>query len=136
MIPMESATTSLWREALWVGAGGFLGSVARYLVSALVTRWNASSFPLGTLTVNAIGCLAIGLAAGWLQTRWTPPSELRAFLLMGVLGGFTTFSAFGHEAASLARDGNPGGAFLHVSLHLVVGLGLAAAGFWLAGARA
>ena len=83
---------------LLVGIGGFFGAVMRYLV----TEWfqdifRASSLPYGTITVNITGCLLIGLLAGLSENRNLLSPETRALLLVGVLGGFTTFSAFSYE---------------------------------------
>ena len=91
--------------------GGGLGSVGRYLLQGLVqeraaeARGWAALFPWGTLAVNLSGCFAIGLLAGLFEQRWLARPELRSFLLIGVLGGFTTFSTFGFETWSLARGG-------------------------------
>ena len=90
-----------------VGLGGAAGSIARYLLG----QWTAAAapqaaFPLGTFAVNVSGCLAVGLLAGLAARHpgWLSP-DLRALLLVGVLGGFTTFSAFGLETVQLARRG-------------------------------
>ena len=101
---------------LLVGAGGALGAVARYAVSLLAARWPA--FPVGTLAINVAGCLAIGLLG---STVTSEPARL--FLLTGILGGFTTFSAFGLETQALASQGRPGLAALYVALSVGAGLG-------------
>ncbi len=92
------------REVLLVGAGGFIGAVARFGLSGTVQRLlPQAKFPYGTLSVNLIGCLIIGILAGFAETRkWIGP-EARAFLMIGVLGGFTTFSAFALETLTLAK---------------------------------
>lgn len=106
-----------------VGVGGFLGAVCRYGLSAFVQRHiHQPVFPLGTLLVNLIGCLAIGLLVGLDDSRQLLGGALRRFLLIGMLGGFTTFSTFGFEAFALLRDGEQTRALLHVSAHVVVGL--------------
>lgn len=112
-----------------VGAGGFVGSVGRYLVSGWVHRLLPySAFPWGTLAVNVSGCFLIGLFSGLADSRqlWGP--ELRLFVMLGVLGGFTTFSSFAYETAALARDADLARALANVALQ--VALGLCAA--WLA----
>jgi len=116
---------------LWIGVGGFIGSILRFLGVALARRLApASGYPWGTLGVNVLGCLAIGLLAGWLEAgragRLATP-EARAFLIVGVLGSFTTFSTFGHETVLLARDGPPVAAVLNVVLHLALAAVLAGA---------
>lgn len=110
---------------LFVGTGGFLGAVMRYLIGGWVHDLLRSPwFPYGTLAVNVVGCLLIGLIAGLVESRQALGPEARAFLLIGLLGGFTTFSAFGYETMTLARDGKTIAAMLNVALQ--VGFGLAA----------
>lgn len=90
---------------LAIAAGGAIGSVGRHLVVLLVGRMAGADWPWGTLTVNVAGGFAIGLLAEFVAQRWHGGPELRAFLITGVLGGFTTFSAFSLElAALLGRD--------------------------------
>jgi CrcB protein len=90
-----------------VGLGGFVGSVLRYGVSGFAQRWDpAASFPYGTLAVNALGCFAIGVLAGLSESRQLFGPELRLFVFIGVLGGFTTFSTFGYETHALLREGD------------------------------
>lgn len=101
---------------LLVASGGALGAVARYAVSLLAVRW--PGFPVATLAVNVAGCLAIGALGSSLTSE-----SARLFLLTGLLGGFTTFSAFGLETQSLASGGKPGLAALYVALSVGAGLG-------------
>ncbi|MBI5836831.1 MAG: fluoride efflux transporter CrcB [Candidatus Eisenbacteria bacterium] len=118
---------------LLVGLGGALGSMARYLVGGLVGRMRGgASFPFETLLVNVTGCLVIGLLAGLAESRGLFSGATRAFLFIGVLGGFTTFSTFGYETFQLARGGEGVAALASVALHLVLGLGAVWAGFALA----
>ena len=110
------------RHALLVAAGGLIGSVLRFaLVNAVQRRLPAAS-PYGTLGVNLLGCLAIGALGGWLTARPTPATELWLFAAVGVLGGFTTFSAFGWETFTLLREGAATSAFANVALHLTLGI--------------
>ena len=96
---------SLLRNLLLVGGGGFLGSVARYLLGGLVLRaTGAPRFPLATLTVNVTGCLAIGAIAGLAERAHLFSPAARLFLITGLLGGYTTFSAFAYETFFLARE--------------------------------
>lgn len=122
------------RGVLLVGAGGAVGAVLRALASAWLTR--PGGYPLGTLAVNVIGCFAIGALAGVGEARAWLTEERRLFLLTGLLGGFTTYSAFAHEVVRLAAGREARTAALHLVSHLVLG-GLAVlVGARLAGALA
>jgi CrcB protein len=113
-------------NVLWVGAGGFIGSSLRYLVSGWVQRLAVfGTFPWGTLAVNGLGCLALGLLGGLAEARQVLGPAHRAFLFIGVLGGFTTFSTFAYETMGLAQQS---GLRALGNVALQVGLGLAAAG--------
>jgi len=108
---------------LIVGAGGFLGSVFRYLISGLLQKLSPEGvFPLGTLGVNVIGCLVIGLLAGAAENLQVLGPQARLFLFLGLLGGFTTFSSFGYETMAMLRGGQVLVAVANVGLHIVVGL--------------
>ena len=112
-------------HALLVGCGGFLGALLRYGVRGLVQRSvPAASFPYGTLCANLLGCLLIGVLAGLVESRQLFTPEQRAFVFVGVLGGFTTFSTFGFETVALARDGALLAAIANVGVHVVLGLAL------------
>ena len=90
---------------LWVGAGGVVGAAARYLlVMGVNGALGGAGFPYGTLAVNAVGCFLIGLVVGFAEAHKPLSSEVQAFLIIGVLGGFTTFSAFGMDTIRLFRD--------------------------------
>jgi CrcB protein len=119
---------------LWVALGGALGSVARYACSIGAARWLGTAFPWGTLFVNVAGSFAIGLLAALIAADGRPAlgSDARAFVLVGILGGFTTFSSFSLETLNLARGGALGAAAANVGLSLAlcfvaVWLGFAAA---------
>ncbi len=113
-------------QALLVGAGGFLGSIARFGVGRLVYRSVPfTTFPWGTFAVNVSGCLLLGLLAGLGEARELFSNETRLFLFIGVLGGFTTFSTFGYETVVLLRDAAWGQAAANVSLNVLVGIGAA-----------
>ncbi|MDA1215343.1 MAG: fluoride efflux transporter CrcB [Chloroflexi bacterium] len=93
-------------NVLLVGAGGFIGSALRFIVGTWVMRTAGTPvFPYGTLTVNILGCLVIGLLAGLTEGRQLFSNEVRLLVFFGVLGGFTTFSAFGLETVVLLQDG-------------------------------
>jgi CrcB protein len=111
-------------RVLLVGAGGFLGSALRYLVGIWVGRLKAGwPFPIETLLINVAGCVVLGFLAGLGESRgmFSPPT--RAFLFIGVLGGFTTFSTFGHETFQLLRAAQMPTAIASVALQLGLGLG-------------
>ena len=108
---------------LLVGAGGFVGSVMRYLMSVWVHRiLDNPWFPYGTLAVNVTGSLAIGFLAGLAESRSMFSSEARLFLFIGVLGGFTTFSSFSLETFSLARNTQMLAAVTNIACQLILGL--------------
>src|SRR5262245_41740746 len=92
----------------WVALGGALGSVARYWASGCVAKLFGETFPWGTLLVNVTGSLVIGFFATATapEGRWLAASELRMFFMVGVCGGYTTFSAFSLQTLSLAREGD------------------------------
>jgi len=92
-------------ELFAIAAGGALGSVMRFSVSNAVYVWLGRGFPYGTLSVNLIGSFLIGIAFILLTERLTLGSELRAFILIGFLGAFTTFSTFSLETLALLQQG-------------------------------
>ena len=116
---------------LWIAAGGAIGSAARHYVNVLSGRILGLDFPWGTFAVNVVGCFAMGLFIGLAATRLPVSSEIRAFVTTGILGGFTTFSAFSLDFATLAERRE----LTQAALYGVgsVGLSLAAvfAGLWL-----
>ncbi len=89
---------------LLVAVGGMIGAVSRYALGGWISDATAGRFPYGTLAVNVIGCLIIGffLTLGYEKFSWSP--ELRVFIAVGILGGFTTFSTFSFETVSLLRE--------------------------------
>ena len=117
-------------RALWVGAGGFLGSIARYLLGGQLNRLaDRSLFPYETLVINVSGCLAIGWLAGLAEGRGILSPEARLFLMVGVLGGFTTFSSFGYETFQLLRNGLLLSAMGSVFLEVFLGIGAVWVGY-------
>src|SRR5207245_5327482 len=106
------------------GIGGFIGSVLRYSVSGFVQDLSRSiDFPYGTLTVNLIGCIAIGFLSQLAETRGYFTAETRTLVFIGVLGGFTTFSAFSNETMNLWRECESLLDGVEVAGHLVLWLG-------------
>jgi fluoride exporter len=114
------------RLSLIFFAGG-CGCLLRYGLAGVVQRWTSSSFPVGTLSVNLIGCVAVGFLASLLTGPMLIREEYRLAVLVGLLGGFTTFSTFGYETIMLADDGQ----FLLATLNFVLSNGLGLAGVWL-----
>src|SRR5207247_6784570 len=104
--------------------GGFIGSTFRYAVTGFVQNCSRSiDFPYGTLAVNLIGCFAIGFLSQLAETRGFFTAETRTLMFIGVLGGFTTFSAFSNETINLWREGESLLATINVAAHLVLCLG-------------
>jgi CrcB protein len=119
---------------LAIALGGALGSVLRYAIQSAFNgalRPASSGFPWGTLAVNLTGSFLIGLCAA-LAERQGAASWIRPWLMVGLLGGFTTFSAFSLENMQLARDGRFLAAFLYIGVSAAAGLALALAGYALA----
>ncbi|MBO5658802.1 MAG: fluoride efflux transporter CrcB [Duodenibacillus sp.] len=119
-----------------VGAGGALGACLRWTLSTwLNARWGV--LPLGTLTCNLIGGLAIGLLAAWFASQPSVSSAGKLFWMTGLLGGLTTFSTFSLESIELLTAGEPLRALVHVTLHVVGSIAAAGLGFgvmrWLLG---
>ena len=106
---------------LAIGAGSFIGGICRYLLSLWIHAKMATHFPLGTLTVNIIGCFFIGIVIGFFG-KGLVSHEWKLFLTIGVLGGFTTFSAFSIETFTLFRDGHTGYALIYILTSVLVGL--------------
>lgn len=120
-------------NAALVGSGGFIGAICRYGMSGVVQRNAAlAAFPYGTLAVNLLGCLLIGIAVGLVDSRQMFGPEFRLFALIGVLGGFTTYSTFGYETFALLRDADYLRAIGNVAIHVVLGLALVWLGYALA----
>lgn len=109
------------RIILLIGLGSFIGGISRYLLSVAVHNKMPSAFPYGTLTVNIIGCFLIGLALGF-HERSGLTNEWRLFIVTGLLGGFTTFSAFSFESIDLFRNGQTGPALLYITGSILLGL--------------
>ncbi len=108
---------------LLVGLGGFLGAIARYALGTLVSQATADGrVPLATFIVNVLGCLLVGVLAGIAERHEVFGAGARLFLFTGLLGGFTTFSAFGLEAVQLVRRGDVGPAVLYAGGSVVFGI--------------
>jgi CrcB protein len=119
---------AVWTQTLAVAIGGACGSLLRWRVGLWL---NPLAFPLqmGTLAVNVVGGILIGLCVAWFEAH--PNDTLRLLLITGGLGGLTTFSAFSAESLSLLLRGSPGLAVLHTVAHVGGGLAGAALGWWI-----
>lgn len=118
---------------LMAGLGGALGAAGRYALTSILLRVTGPQFPWGTLAVNVLGSLAMGLVFGLLQQRLeTLSPELRLFLTVGVLGGFTTFSAFSLDVVSLLQRQDVWGAALYIGVSIVLSVGALALGLFAA----
>jgi CrcB protein len=110
------------KAALLVGLGGAIGSMLRYGTTVGIQRILAHPFPHQTLWVNVAGCLLIGLLGGLTEHRGLLGDHAKLFLLVGVFGGFTTFSTFGYETLALWQSARPFLAFSNVILHVSLSL--------------
>lgn len=110
------------RILMIIGAGSFLGGVSRFLVSRAVQNSADSGFPFGTMVVNILGCLIIGIVYGVADKGTVITPEMRLFLAVGFCGGFTTFSAFAAENIALLRDGNVLAFALYAGISVFLGV--------------
>jgi CrcB protein len=123
-------TASYLFQLLLVGLGGFVGSILRFAVSGWVhAAMPFSTFPYGTLAVNVVGCLLIGVLGGLADIRQVFDPAQRLFIMIGVLGGFTTFSSFAYETLALTRDAEFARALANVLAQTTLGLGAAWIGY-------
>ncbi|SES81667.1 CrcB protein [Nitrosomonas marina] len=111
-----------------IGAGGALGAISRYGVSLTAAHLFGHHFPWGTLTVNISGSFIMGLLIALFAHFWQPPEVLRLFFVTGFLGGFTTFSTFSLDIATLYERGNLVTAFMYGSSSVVLSIGALFAG--------
>ena len=109
------------KNILLIGLGGFIGSIARYMVSRLNNHIEWLSIPVGTLAVNIIGSFLIGFLIGISEKSPILTVELRMFLMVGLCGGFTTFSSFSGENLMLMRNGQFLPIFLYTGLSILLG---------------
>ncbi len=115
-------------EMLAVGLGGFVGAVLRFGVTKWVARFGSGGFPYGTFVVNVVGCLIIGIVFALIETRPQISANVRLFVIVGLLGSFTTFSTFGYETFELLRNGLWGLATANVMGSAALGLCAVVAG--------
>ena len=120
--PPHFSDSQTLHTLLLIGTGGFIGSILRYLMSGYVQQLSKSlQFPFGTLAVNLVGCVLVGFLAELIGQR-IGTNETRTFLIIGLLGGFTTFSAFGLETMGLLRNGEIWLALGNIVSHTIFGL--------------
>ncbi|GEC15692.1 fluoride efflux transporter CrcB [Nitrobacter winogradskyi] len=117
-----------WTFILAVAAGGALGSVARYLVGIGFGKWLGPKFPWGTLFINVTGSLLIGIFAGLFAVRWSLPQAARIFLVVGICGGYTTFSTFSLDTFYLIERGEMVSAAAYMIGSVVLSVGALIAG--------
>ena len=111
----------MWKTILLIGGGGFVGSVARYYVSKLNLHIDFLSIPVGTLLVNVLGSFLIGFLAGVSAKSILLNADLRMLLMVGLCGGFTTFSTFSGENLALMQNGQFLAVFLYTALSILLG---------------
>lgn len=109
------------KQILLIGFGGFAGSVARYFVSKLNLTYEFYAIPVGTLSVNILGSLLIGFLAGIAEKSPIMTADLRLLLMVGLCGGFTTFSSFTNENLMLMHNGQFLSIFLYTGLSILLG---------------
>jgi len=121
---------------LLVAIGGAIGSVARAWVGVTAVRLVGATFPWGTMVINVVGSLVIGMVAATAlsPTRTLFTQEVRIFLMVGLCGGFTTFSSFSLQTFELLREGRPAAALANVALSVVLCIAAVAGGHLLAAA--
>ena len=123
-------TSEILKNILAVGAGSCVGGIARYLIS-ISMKGAGKGFPWGTLTVNLIGCLLIGLLWGYFSKTATEGTGWALFLTIGLCGGFTTFSTFSKEALVILQSGNVLSFALYLAVSILAGIALVAAGCYM-----
>ena len=121
----------MWR-ILFIGLAGLLGTLGRYWLSGLAARRFGETFPVGTLLVNIVGCFLAGFLFYLMQERFLVNQTVRTAIMIGFLGGFTTFSSFGLQTFTLIRDSEFGFAALNIVVSNLVGLLMVWIGYTLA----
>ena len=101
-------------DLLWVGVGGSIGAIARYGMGRAIHDRVETTFPVGTLTINVLGSIAIGVLVTLLAERYAPNHALRLLIVTGFLGGYTTFSSYAYEAITLADRGQLGRSLIYI----------------------
>ena len=118
------------RNIIAVGAGSFIGGIARYIVS-LAMKGISKGFPWATVLVNLLGCLTIGLLWGFLSRNASESTSWGLFLTVGLCGGFTTFSTFSKEALTMLQTGQIWGFASYIAISILAGIALVALGYYI-----
>ena len=118
------------KNAILIGCGSFIGGAARYLISVTM-KTMSKGFPWGTLAVNLVGCLVIGLLWGFFSKNSSESSSWALFMTVGICGGFTTFSTFSKETLMMLQAGNFISLLAYVTISVIAGIALVAAGYYL-----
>jgi fluoride exporter len=129
---LHFSTVDIMKKTILIGLAGLLGTVFRYWLSGSVARKYGETFPLGTLFVNVAGCFLAGSVFYLTEERFLVNPTVRTVILIGFLGGFTTFSSFGLQTFTLMREGEFGLATLNVTVSNLLGLLMVWAGYSLA----
>ena len=115
---------------LLVAIGGALGASLRHLSGTAALRIMGAGFPWGTLFVNVLGSLVMGLFIAWMTKRTGASNEMRLFVATGILGGFTTFSAFSLDVVNMVERGAMAGAFGYIAASVIISLSAVFIGLW------
>ena len=118
------------RNTIFIGCGSFIGGAARYIISVAMKAMS-KGFPWGTLIVNLVGCLVIGLLWGFFSKNSSESSSWALFMIVGICGGVTTFSTFSKEALMMLQAGNFISLLAYVTISVIAGIALVAAGYYL-----
>jgi CrcB protein len=118
--------SQILKASLIIGFGGFIGTVCRYLV---VSLFDKSSFPYGTVVVNLVGCFLIGLVSGYFSQKLGDQTQLFFFLTIGCLGGFTTFSAIAMESQVFIQNGEFIRMLTYITFQTLLGIALCMIGY-------
>tara|TARA_B100000686_G_scaffold14176_1_gene13549 strand:+ start:730 stop:1113 length:384 start_codon:yes stop_codon:yes gene_type:complete len=121
--------TQIINTSLIIGLGGFLGTISRFLISSSMEKYFATSFPIGTIMVNLIGCFLIGLLSSYFTQKLGDQTQLFFFLTIGVLGGFTTFSAIAMDSQVFIENGEYLKMLTYISVQAILGIALCLIGY-------
>ena len=121
--------TQIINTSLIIGLGGFLGTIFRFLISSSMEKYFSTSFPIGTIMVNLIGCFLIGLLSGYFTQKLGDQTQLFFFLTIGVLGGFTTFSAIAMDSQVFIENGEYLKMLTYISVQAILGISLCLIGY-------
>lgn len=115
---------------LWVAAGGAIGASLRHLSGIAALRIMGAGFPWATLFVNVLGSFVMGLFIAWMVKKTGISNDMRLFVATGILGGFTTFSAFSLDVANMVERGAMGSAFIYIAASVIISLAAVFIGLW------